>query len=47
VVSIAATYGAMRLLFREELRGPVGSSNDGVEQQPLKTEGKLVGVVVM
>ena len=45
VLSIAATYGVMRLGFRKDLRGSIretSDSSDGAEAEPLRTEGKLV-----
>ncbi len=46
LLSIAATYLVMRLLFRRQLRGTIGEKPDVV---PLHTEGKMVlaGVGVM
>lgn len=46
LLSIAATYGVMRLLFRKELRSRIECE---VEAEPLKREGKLVlaGLLLM
>ncbi len=46
LLSIAATYGVVQLIFRKDLRETIGSQ---MEAEPLKSEGKLVlaGLVFM
>ena len=46
ILSIAATYGVMRLIFRKQLRACIEAE---VQPEPLKAEGKLVlaGLVFM
>ena len=48
LLSIAVTYGAMRLIFRKDLRLSIETALDA---EPLKSEGKLVliglGVMVL